>query len=406
MPQQARLHSSAARRKLYLGGVGAGKTMCGVHEAVYLMSDNPESDGAIVSPTYQMLRDVILPLWKQWVPEHIYTHKKADQALLWLPTGRQIFLRSADRAERLQGLNLAWAWLDEASQIHTAAVWRTLDERIRDPKSKRKCLYATTTPNGLDWLVKTFRDPSSKGFVVRGKTSDNKHLPVDFADNLRALYGTEYAKQFLDAMVVEMKGNVWPYVPAIHLLDDDSCDLGGCRAFYGGVDWGHTNPAALLVGGVDSDGRWHIVDLWYKRGADRAEIGKRARRMNRTWGVQMWYSDHDPEGISQMQREGSTGTPCRVARAKKSVLDGVHFVRSLFAVRSDGEPRIYIHERCRDLISEIEGYVFQDGKEAPVGLQGDHACDALRYLCYTHSLSAGVSNIMLPDIGQANQWST
>jgi hypothetical protein len=55
---QSNFHASSAVEKLLLGGVGGGKSLAGVHESVYCLSDNTESDHAIVSPTYPMLRDV------------------------------------------------------------------------------------------------------------------------------------------------------------------------------------------------------------------------------------------------------------------------------------------------------------------------------------------------------------
>jgi phage terminase large subunit-like protein len=406
LPQQARFHASDAERLLFLGGVGSGKTLAGVHNAIYLLQDNTESDGCICSPTYPMLRDVVIPLWRTWVPHQLYTYKKADNVLVWHPTGRQIFLRSADRAERLQGLNLAWAWADEASQLRTARVWRTLSERLRCPKARRKCLYATTTPDGLNWLIREFRNPEQRGFVVRASTESNTHLDPDFARRLRSVYGEEYSAQYLDARVIEVKGNVWPYVPAIHNMPREEMTR-RCVRYFGGVDWGYTNPSALIIGGIDGDGRWYLVDMWYKRQCDRSEVARVAKKMQKVWGVERWFSDHDPEGISQMQRvvDAKMEAACRVERAAKSVLDGVHYVRSLFAVRGDGKPRIYVEPTLRDWIREVEGYSFPDDGEVPVGAEGDHSLDACRYLMYTHSLrNVGGSNFRLPDMSQANAW--
>jgi hypothetical protein len=48
-PHQARFHALPHDEALFLAGVGAGKTLTGVHEAVFLAQDNPDCDGAIVS---------------------------------------------------------------------------------------------------------------------------------------------------------------------------------------------------------------------------------------------------------------------------------------------------------------------------------------------------------------------
>jgi phage terminase large subunit-like protein len=363
---------------MFLAGVGAGKTLTGVHEAIALASQNPTSDGCITSPTFPMLRDVIIPLWETWVPQQLYAHKKADQCFIWRPTGRKIFLRSADRPGRISGLNLAWAWLDEAALLLKKDVWNILRARIRDPNASRRCLYCTTTPLGLNWLIGEFR--RGCGSVIRARTADNKRLPDDFEPGLRARFGPEYAAQYLDAIVLELQGMAWPIMHNIHC----AWDLGERRrrftGYFGGVDWGHTQPAALVVGATDFDGRWHLVDCWYKRGKLREEIAAAAGKLQKKWGVTRWWADHDPEGVLHMQREG-----CDVQLAEKAIIPGVQCVRSLTAVRADGEPRLYVLASLDDWHREVEGYSFPEDEEEPKGENGDHAMDATRYMIFSHA---------------------
>lgn len=395
----------------YLAGrsmIPTHNTLTGVHEAVFLLQDNPECDGAIASPTYQMLRDVILPLWTDWIPEQLYTLNKSDQQITWHPTGRKIFLRSADKPYRLDGLNVGWAWLDEAAQLSSAAVWNRLQARIRDPRARRKCLYTTTTPEGLNWLIREFRNPGLEGFVVRAKTSDNRALDPDFERRLRATYGDEYAKQYLDAEVLQLQGLAWPYMPQVHSALSLEEMAARCLEYYGGVDWGFTNPSALVVGGRDSDGRWHLVEEWYASGVDREVVAAAAKRLNARWNVRCWYSDHDPEGVRHLRQatpdEVAAGIRgCVVRLARKDVAPGVQFVRTFFPVRNDGEPRIYVHESLRNWRREVDAYAFPPGKEVPIGGNGDHALDATRYLLYSSGEKAR-SGLAIPSLTQVNEW--
>lgn len=415
-PHQVRFHASGALEKLFLAGVGAGKTLCGVHEAVYLANDNRYCDGAIIAPTYPMLRDVILPLWEAWIPKCLYTHRKGDQYLIWHPTGRKIFLRSGDKPGRLSGLNLAWAWLDEAAQLRTPEAWKVLQARIRDPKAERRCLFTTTTPLGLNWLIREFRKVGIKRHIVRARTTDNAYLDEDFEAGLRASYGPEYAAQFLDALVLELAGAVWPYIPTIHTKLSHRDMLKRCVAFFGGVDWGFTNPACLLVAGVDSDGRWYLVDCWYMRGQDRDVIAHQAKIMNKRWNVIKWWSDHDPEGIGHMRSTTSEECEedlraCDVDPAIKSVEQGVQHTRSLFPVRSDGSPRIHVSPvpELDAWRREVDGYYFPEESEEPDAQFGDHAMDATRYLTYSHSETWGsravaVGAVLPNDLTQSNPY--
>jgi hypothetical protein len=379
---QRRFHSLPHREALFLGGVGAGKTLTGVHESVFLAQDNPLCDGCITSPTYPMLRDVIIPLWEEWVPEHLYTWKKSDQCFLWHPTGRKIFLRSADRPGRISGLNLAWAWLDEATQLLKPDVWNILRARIRDPRAQRRRLFTTTTPMGYNWLIKEFRH---QGGVIRARTADNISLADDFESGLRAKFGREYAAQYLDALILELQGLAWPIQPRVHSDWSLAWARRRCHSFFGAVDWGHAKPAALLVGGVDWDGRWYLVDEWYKRGKLHEEIAEQAKLMTDKWGVRRWWADGaEPEACKHL---GLKGVPWE--NADKSVISGVQHVRSHVAVRNDGEPHLYVHRDLENWHRECDGYTFpgDDAKEpeVPVGANGDHLMDTTRYMLYSHS---------------------
>jgi phage terminase large subunit-like protein len=386
LPSQRRFHAAPALEKLFLAGVGTGKTMCGVHESAYLASDNADADGAIVSPTYPMLRDVILPLWEEWIPPQLYTLHKSSWFITWHPTGRRIFLRSADRPGRLAGLNLGWAWLDEASTLQKNAVWRMLQGRIRSARAARRCLFATTTPLGFNWLVREFRRPGNK-FVVRARTAENTHLPPDFEPGLRAAYGDELAAQYLDAVILELAGLAWPILPTIHFLDLEEMKRRTVRTF-GGVDWGHTNPAALIVGGVDNDGRWMLLEEWYQRGKDRSEIADQARALNAKWNVTAWWADVDPEGVKHLKRQKDGVPGCTVRITEKSgtsIEASVQNVRSLLAVRHDRMPRLFVHPLLKNWFREADAYQFPEDAEIPVGGQGDHLMDATRYMIWGHS---------------------
>lgn len=378
---QARIHASGARYKLFLGGVGSGKTLTGLHELVFAAQDNPRADGLICSPTVPMFRDVVLPTLADWLPSQCYTYHRSELFIEWHPTGRRWFVRTATSPDRASGLNIGYGWYDEAAIVQTDKLWRIMMARLRQACPFPR-IIVTTTPNGLNWVPKWFgeqqaRDPRSV-MIVRCKTSDNKRLPDDFEAGLRAAYGEEYAQQMLDAMVLSLMGLAWPIAP-IHL----SLTYDEMRArsivTLGGVDWGHTAPAALVVGGLDHEGRWMIRRCWYKRGKTRAEIADEAAKITEEENVEAWFIDHDPEGEQQMKERG-----LKVYLAEKAVESGVMHVRSQLAVRRDGLPHFFVErQRCKDWLREQSAYSFPEDEEEPEGANGDHSMDATRYMCFT-----------------------
>lgn len=388
--QQRHLHAAVAKNKLFLAGLGAGKTLTGLHEFVSACATNRECDGLIVAPTYPMLRDVIRPLWEDWIPRRLFAWKQGDQCIeLW--TGRRVFLRTGTHPDRMRGPNVGHAWFDEPAMVTSSRTWDMMAARVRDPRAVRPLILGTTTPRGYNWLIKTFARGGLGYHVTRARTRDNTYLPDDYEAGLRALYGEEFAAQELDARILDLQGLAWPLYGAVHMrltLEQTlRIPMVGC---FGGVDWGFTNPAALVIGCKDHDGRWYIVDLWYKRGHTRDKVAKAARELQDKWHVRRWYSDHDPEGVAQMRKVG-----CDVQLANKDVVAGVQHVRSLLPVRLDGQPRFNVLASLKAWHREQEGYQFphnedklpSDKDEVPVGTNGDHAMDATRYLTYSHDLT-------------------
>lgn len=372
---QRRFHASTAKVKMLLGGVGVGKTLCGVHESVFALNDNPFCNHAICAVTYAMIRDVIVPEWQRWVPRELYTYKRGDQ-LFEMRSGQKVFLRSATEPDRARGLNLGSAWVDEIALCKDRRFWDIMRARIRDPRAKKPRIFATTTPAGYTWLIKEFQ---RTGVVIRARTADNIYLPDDFEAGLRASLGPEMAAQELDARIVSMRGLAWP-VGKINFSVTAEEARKRCKVFFGGADFGFTNPAALIVGGIDHDGRMYLVEEWYKRGQTREAVAEAAAAMTAKWGIKCWFIDHDPEAQMHFAKK-----QLAVKLADKDVITGVNYTRSLLLPRADGQPRLYIAPHLKMWREEQQGYRYPDGKEIPIGDQGDHILDSTRYLCYSHT---------------------
>ena len=163
----------------YVGGVGSGKTASGVIRSRRHVSEwNVGATGAIVSPTVPMLRNVIEPELRKWglldVP---YAEYRRSENRIEFDNGSTIILESANndrKIERLRGLNLAWAWMDEAA-YQPRKVYNVLSDRLRVGDYRN--LSATTTPRGFNWVYDVFGDIDGSeqdlpdGHVLRSDTT-------------------------------------------------------------------------------------------------------------------------------------------------------------------------------------------------------------------------------------------
>jgi hypothetical protein len=221
---------------------------------------------------------------------------------------------------------------------------------------------------------------------------------------------------------------------SLHVVDADPVLGGHDSQLVCGMDFGFRAPTVVLWGVLDSAGVLWIVDEMVQREAlletsiealraggpprDRAESadavgphrrfapepGGRALSAQRPrakaweaalpgpahagrWGVPRWVGV-DPAGT---QRSEQTGRSCvtMMRRAGLSVRtrrvgleEGLSAVRARLRTAA-GEPRLFVHRRCAELIRCLHGYHYpRDRPDAcvPVKDGHDHAVDALRYL--------------------------
>jgi len=200
---QQRFIQSTARRVLFVGGIGAGKThiLCerGIHES---MQGRP---GVIIGMTYGSLRDVIVPKFLQRADAHGITasFRRGDMQLQ-VRGGASILLRSGDNPDGLRGPGYAWAGMDEAAYVSDEA-YKVLLGRMREVKNAQ--MFFTTTPKGRgNWVYDLSTSPSCETIVQ--STFGNPFLPDDYLVDLVDQYSSKFARQELYGEFVDMSGNL------------------------------------------------------------------------------------------------------------------------------------------------------------------------------------------------------
>ena len=212
----------------FISGVGAGKTYAGIIRTFLNMEQwNPGEMGAIVAPTRQMIVNVIIPemrelgLLNRWD----YNSSYSDEPGLHAPNGSRALLLSADNKktiERLRGLNLAWAWIDERTAVDDRAK-EILMQRLRTGEYRN--LFETTTPKGRDGtysfyvehentVQKDFAEASvyeadDRLAIVGVPTDANPNLPDDYKQAMEADMPEEIRQQEVQGLFVEVGGGVF-----------------------------------------------------------------------------------------------------------------------------------------------------------------------------------------------------
>lgn len=354
------------RFKGFIGGIGSGKTFAGVLES--LKHAEPGSLGLVVAPTYPMLRDATVRTFLGLLEGMPYQFNKS-QMILALPNGAEILFRSADEPDRLRGPNLHWAYLDEAA-LCLPETWLLIIGRLRAKGKARPC-WVTTTPRGKkNWLYERL----DRITMFQAMTRENPYLDPVFIKDLEANYAGQFYKQELEGAFVSYEGLVYEeFDRPTHVQSEIDREF---KKVVFGLDEGYTNPSAMVVIGLDSDDRIHIVDEFYQRRILQGDLVDYVYHMKKQYRASCVFVDPSAAGLIAALR--ARGLPAM--EGDNRVFDGIQRVKARLAVQGDGKPRMFVHRRCVNTIAEMEGYIWNDRKlkEEPVK-QNDHLMDALRY---------------------------
>jgi len=142
-----------------------------------------------------------------------------------------------------------------------------------------------------------------------------------------------------------------------------------------GCDEGYTNPAVLLLIGVDGDGRVHVAREFYETGKLQAYIVGQAVQWASVLPISAVVVDSSAPGL--IADMANSGLPAIAHKGR--VLDGIQAVQNVLAVDGSGRTHFTVDPSCVNTINEFESYTWKAGKDEPVKAN-DHACDALRYV--------------------------
>lgn len=210
-PQRA-FWRSPARFRLFVGGVGSGKTRAGCVEVLRMPAG---STGMVVAPTYPMLRDATLRTLLELARRGgvLQSFQKAEM-IATLCDGKRILFRSADDPDRLRGPNLGWFYLDEAA-LMDADAWPIMIGRLRELPGRA---WATSTPRGFNWMHEVFTGGGPDYEVVKSSTRDNTYLPSGFLSSLERTYNGEWTAQEIEGDFVDL-GAIDRFLPSMALWD-------------------------------------------------------------------------------------------------------------------------------------------------------------------------------------------
>lgn len=371
--------------------------MC--QEAIKLSYLNPGRTGLIGAPTYPMLRDATVAalleaLAKNGIPHEV---NRAENYLLMGETRSRILFRAVEEFERLRGSNLAWFGLDELTYTSEEA-WLRLEGRLRDPKAARLCGFAVWTPKGYDWVYERFVAERVDGYeVVTAKAFENRHLlerVPDYYERLKSSYDTRfYQQEVLGEYLHLHAGRVYYGFERGKNVAEVKVDRN--RALLWALDF-NVDPMCSVVAQVGGEGVVVLDEIVLSRATTQQACEEFQNRFPEHGAGLKVYADasgahmqttgtSDLAVLKKFFRSGEYGAvEFKVPRSNPAVRDRVMVVNAALEP-ADGESRLLIDGRCKELIKDLEQVAYKENTQV-IDKDRDprrtHLSDALGYLVW------------------------
>lgn len=372
-------------------GIQWGKTASGAmwfKRQLHTYTD-PSDNFIITSPDYKTLQQSTLPPFLEAMKGY-GTYNKSD-AHFKLHRGGNVWVRTATHPDSVVGIPRVRAiWGDEAGK-YSLYFWENIEGRAA-PMNAR--ILLTTSPYSLNWIWKDLIKPHMAGKrpdvrYIKANSSENPYFNREVFEKRRLtmdprrfamMYGGEFGR---------MSGLVYDcWDDALNIVKPFELPAG--TRYFGGIDWGYTEPFVLVVRAITPDGRHYLVSEFYKSGMTISDMIQVAKQKKQTYGIVRFYCDpSQPGSIEEFNRNGLPAQG-----ADNDIRRGVDLHYELIKTRKlkffEGaaphtldETETYHYPEAKDLKPD------EDAKEQnPVG-QDDHALDANRYVTietYRHQI--------------------
>ena len=374
--------SDTHRFRVCANGRRWGKTTLSVYEMVGKAVRKPDQRIAYIAPNYQQARDIAWAMLRKIVKPVTLNVNESRLEITVKTKGKGeslIVLRGWESIETLRGQRYDFIVIDEIAMMRNFDIgWQeVIRPTLTDTKGE---VLFISTPKGYNHFFDLYNlekeDPNFKSFHFT--SYNNPFVPSEEIDEAKAqMTEDRFAQEYL-AEFKKMEGLVYKeFHREQHLFDDKTPNVPSeWKETIVGVDWGYTNPAAVINIKVDKDDNYWIFDEWYKTKQTTEQIIEVVKNHKPN---KVYPDPAEPDRLAELEKAN-----LNVREVSKDIVAGIDRVRELFK-----QNRIKIHHSCKNLIWELETYRYPDKKpdrneeEKPVK-ENDHLVDALRYALYTY----------------------
>ena len=381
-PAQSQIAQDRHRFRVVNCGRRFGKTTLAVLEMIAKAVYGDNRQICYIAPTYQQARDIA---WQELKRLSLPAVNKVNESRLEVTLNTTkggtstIMLRGWESIETLRGQKFDFIVVDEIASMRN---WQTNWEEVIRPTLtdvKGEALFIST-PKGFNHFYDLYnlQDRDSDYMSFHYTSYDNAHLPVEELEKAKQeLTEDRFAQEYM-ADFRKTEGLVYKeFDRDVHVVNE--IPEKSYTEYIAGIDFGFTNPTAVIHIKRDGDDNYYVTQEWYKKGRTEEQIADYVK----SCGFNRVYPDPAaPSAIEVMNNKGIAIVD--VIKNKDSIQNGINRVRQLLKMG-----KLHIHRDCVSLISEFETYSYPEKRpdnneqENPIK-ENDHALDALRYALATN----------------------
>lgn len=383
---QSRVFSSNARFVVNVAGRRSGKTHLARTKLFVEANNHPNRRCWYVAPTYRMAKQIMWQEMKELVlnsGRQKGIPNETDMSISLL-NGSTIALRGADNPDSLRGVGIDYLVLDEVQDMNQQVWEAVLSPALAD---RQGSAMFSGTPKGYNWFYDLWQQGHEEQdwACFRNTTLEAGIVPSSEIDKQRRTMDARLFRQEFEASFETLAGRVYqPFAREVHVTDEVQ-DFGG--EILVGMDF-NVNPMCACLGMRVAD-QLHIFDEIVLPDANTELM---ARRLDGDYGQRAITIYPDPAGrqrrtsaalgetdLTILERYGFT---VNAPRRAPMVVDRINEVNAMLE-NSEGEHRLFIHPRCKQLVKSLEGLTYKEGTNQPDKAAGlDHMTDALGYLVH------------------------
>jgi len=354
------------RTKIIRGGTSAGKTICIILILIDYAIKNPNKEISIVAESVPALRRGALKDFLSIMKGlQRYKENQFNRSILKyeFTNGSYIEFFSTDQPDKLRGARRTDLFINECNNVNFEAFNQLA---VRTSGS----IWLDYNPSVLFWADKELIGQPNTDFIVL-TYKDNEVLPKSIVNEIEkakvkakdSTYWSNWWKVYGLGQLGNLEGVCIPDWKEINTIPNDA------RLLNFGMDFGYSVDPTSIIALYKYNESYIFDEVAYNKGLLNSDISNLLKQNNVNNTV---YADSaEPKSIAELRTYGHQIYP--VTKGRDSIVYGINLINQNI---------IYVTQRSKNLIRELQGYVWSTDKagnilQKPKG--ADHAIDAARY---------------------------